>query len=485
MKVLSVSRLICLLFLAIPLGSAGAVMVDFESPEYTAGAPFDGVDGWAHWGAYAGATVVTPDASGTGDTTVLAGAQSGRVSNGLGILYRYFDAGPDGFDTGSIVSGRLQLGGADGSAELFYSNAPASAGTPAGIIANVGGNFQLFGGAAGNYVDSGVPSSSGVSYFLEMELDLDAQTFTGYATPEGGARTLLGTTPFVGVIPKDAYPDSGFILVTRGSAIGVYDDLDVYVVDPDPPVPLLPEPVDFEADVYVAGESVVGVDGWSEAIWPADGMVTDATVLEGTKSLRLTGSPNAILQRNLGEGTVVDDGYIVSTVMMAEGPDDGNAEFHYSHNQDALSTPRRNRRKIGRQLLGLRPARRRSRLAGRNRDGRAVRIERRIPAGDGDEFYRADVQGVRDRSDQRRRTDIARRSRILVRRSDERPGRSDRRNERRLHRRHPRRRRGLLRRIRLRDPGTGLPGPFGARIAGSTDDSTAEIADSKPHDRRL
>ena len=339
MKVLSVSRLICLLFLAIPLGSAGAVMVDFESPEYTAGAPFDGVDGWAHWGAYAGATVVTPDASGTGDTTVLAGAQSGRVSNGLGILYRYFDAGPDGFDTGSIVSGRLQLGGADGSAELFYSNAPASAGTPAGIIANVGGNFQLFGGAAGNYVDSGVPSSSGVSYFLEMELDLDAQTFTGYATPEGGARTLLGTTPFIGVIPKDAYPDSGFILVTRGSAIGVYDDLDVYVVDPDPPVPLLPEPVDFEADVYVAGESVVGVDGWSEAIWPADGMVTDATVLEGTKSLRLTGSPNAILQRNLGEGTVVDDGYIVSTVMMAEGPDDGNAEFHYSHNQDALSTP--------------------------------------------------------------------------------------------------------------------------------------------------
>ena len=121
--------------------------------------------------------------------------------------------------------------------------------------------------------------------------------------------------------------------------MGVYDDLDVYVVDPNPPVPLLPEPVDFEADVYIAGESVVNVDGWRQAIWVADGTVTNTTVLEGTKSLRLTGSPNAILQRNFGEGTVVDDGYIISAVMMAEGPEGGNAEFHFSHNQDLLTTP--------------------------------------------------------------------------------------------------------------------------------------------------
>ncbi len=339
MKVFSIPILTCLLLLGVSLGPAGAVMVDFESPLYTAGAPFDGVDGWGHYSTLGGTTVVTPDVSGTGDATVISGSQSGRVAGSPAILYRLFDAGPEGFDTGSIVSGYMQIGGGAGTVELFYSNNPSAAATPAGIIANVGGNFQLFGGIAGYVYDSGVPSTSGVNYFLEMELNLEEQTFTGYARPEGGSRTELGTLPFIGAISPSMYPTSGFILVTRGSAVGVYDDLDVYVVDPDPPVPLLSEPIDFEADIYVPGETVVGVDGWTQAIWAADGTVTDATVLDGTKSLRLTGSPNAILQRNLGEGTIVDNGYVVSAIMMAEGPVDGNAEFHFSHNQTALSTP--------------------------------------------------------------------------------------------------------------------------------------------------
>lgn len=336
MKVLSVSALVCLLSLGVMLGDAPAVMVDFESPTYTAGLPFDGVDGWAHWGAYAGTTVVTPDGS---DGTVLSGAQSGRVAGSPAILYRFFDAGPDGFDTGSIVSGHVQLGGGAGSVELFYSNAPASAATPAGIIGNVGGNFQLFGNIAGYVLDTGYAVVSGVDYLLEMELDLDLQTFTSYATPAGGTRTELGTLPFIGTISTGMYPTSGFILVTRGAAVGVYDDLDVYVVDPDPPVPLLPEPVDFEADVYVPGSSVVAVDGWGQDIWVADATITDSTVLEGTKSLRLTGSPSAILHRAFGEGTVADDGDIVQTIMMADGPAGSSAEFFYSHNLSGIQTP--------------------------------------------------------------------------------------------------------------------------------------------------
>ena len=106
-----------------------------------------------------------------------------------------------------------------------------------------------------------------------------------------------------------------------------------------PPDPLKPGMIDFEDAVYVPGNSVIGVDGWDEAIWTADATITDTTVLEGTKSLRLTGSPHGLVQRNFGDGEGVDEGYIVSVRMMADGPATSNAEFHYSHNQEGLATP--------------------------------------------------------------------------------------------------------------------------------------------------
>ena len=343
MRLLSVSVFACLLLIGISPGSAEAVMVDFESPLYTAATTFDGVDGWAHWGDFGGSTVITPDPGGSGDSTVLSGSQSARMT-GVGgapcIMYRQFDAGPTGWDTGSVLSGNMRMSGTSGSVELFYSNAPSTGGTPGGVIATVGGTFTLFGSAEGGYYyDTGVPSFSNRNYFVEMEVDLDENTFTAYVTESGGLREELGTLPFVGTIKKGDYPNSGFILVTREDAVGVYDDLDVSVVDPPPPDPLLPEPVDFEADDYVAGSNVLNVDGWASAIWTADATVTNTTVLEGTKSLRLTGSPHAIMQRNFGEGTTVDDGSIVSAMMMADGPVDSKAEFHYSHNEASLSTP--------------------------------------------------------------------------------------------------------------------------------------------------
>ncbi len=341
MKRLITSVVLCAL-LGVSPGTAEGVMVDFESPTYTAGTSFDGVDGWAHWGAFAGTTSITPDNFISGDQTVLSGAQSARLwgTPENSIMYRLFDEGPTAWDTGSIVSGRMLMSGPGGSVEFFVSQSPATASTPGGVVANVGGNFVLFGnGPDGYYYDTGVPSFSDTDYLVEMEMDLDAQTFQAYATPSGGSRTDLGSLPFIGTIKKGGYAQTGFILVARAGAVGVYDDLDVFVVEPPPLPPLLPEPIDFEDDVYVAGNSVVGVDGWMPAVWVADGTITNTTVLEGTKSLRLTGSPNAILQRNLGEGTTIDDGSIVSAIMMADGPVDSTAEFFYSHNQSMLATP--------------------------------------------------------------------------------------------------------------------------------------------------
>jgi len=50
----------------------------------------------------------------------------------------------------------------------------------------------------------------------------------------------------------------------------------------------LPEPVDFEAGVYVAGSSVIGIDGWKRAsIGFGTNQVTSTSVLEGTKSLQM------------------------------------------------------------------------------------------------------------------------------------------------------------------------------------------------------
>jgi hypothetical protein len=329
----------CLLLLSAP-EIAEAVMVDFESPPYTAAATFNGVDGWAHWGGYAGSTVVTPDSGGSGDTTVLSGAQSARMSGSPAILYRVFDAGPTTWDTGSVVSGHMMMSGPAGRVDFFYSENPSSASTPGGIMANVGGTFQLFGGIPGYVYDTGVPSLSNTDYLLELEMNLDDNSFTAYATESGGVRTELGNLPLVVTIDESSYPSSGFILATRGDAVGVFDDLDVTVVGPPPPDPPLPEPVDFEADTYIAGRSVFGKDGWEEAIWTgADARAVNTTVLEGTQSLRLTGDPGAAARRRFGEGTTVDNGSIVSTIMMADGPEGSAADFYFSHAIDRQATP--------------------------------------------------------------------------------------------------------------------------------------------------
>ncbi len=342
-RLLSVTALVGLVS-----ATAGAAMVDFEPPTYTAGSSALGVDGWADFlGADA---VITPSVD---ESRVLLGSQSMRLTGARSIVTRPFDAGPIGYDTGTIVKSRMLVDDtAGGTGELYFSHNidPVGSSTPAGIVGVVGGNFELFcftsPGVAGN-LDTGVPFAANSDYLLEIELDLDAQVFNAFATDmtSGGSRTSLGTAAFAlagNLLPGD-YATSGFALISRNVPV-VFDGLDVDVVLPDPVDPLLPEPIDFEDPIYVAGSSVLGVDGWGAALesaWgAADATIVDTGVLEGTKSLRLTGSAdNAALQRNFGEGTTYDTGSILSTKMMLEGAAGASGELYFSHDQLALATP--------------------------------------------------------------------------------------------------------------------------------------------------
>ncbi len=349
MKLSRVLVIVSMLLAGMLSGTAEAVMVDFELPDYTAGSTFDGVDGWDNYPNYAGSVVVTP---GGGDTTVLSGSQSGRITGigqpaSLSIMARQFDAGPTEFGSGSIISGHMMAsGGAGGRAEFFYSDDPYHGTSPCGISANIGGNFDIFGkvGVGADNIPTAIPFLSNKDYLLELELNLDTQGFTAYATnvTDGGARTKLGTGTMQSALPitPAMYATSGHAIVTRGDAIAIYDDLDVYVAPVTPPVPLLPEPVNFENSVYVAGSSVVGVDGWKEAVWVATTEVVNTNVLAGTKSLKLGGTSTA-LQRNFGPDITYEDGSIMSAhmKMLSSATQEGTAEFHFSHNQTALMTP--------------------------------------------------------------------------------------------------------------------------------------------------
>ncbi len=335
---MTLSRLllaIAILLLMIPLGIAEAAMVNFELPTYTAGTAFVGVDGWASY--FGATTVVTPDIV-SGDSTVLSGSQSGRLSGSFCAMDRHFDAGPTEYGNGTIVSGHMLVEGTSASGtsgELFLCSpiGPTGSGTPAGIAGKVGGNFNIF--CSSGWFDTGIQFLTNVDYLLEMELDLSGQSFTSYATnvTAGGSRTKLGTTNFAAA-PR-GYAASGFGLITRGATV-IYDDLDVMVVPPEP-VKLLPEPVDFENPVYVVGGSVAGVDGWSFA-GSANAVVTNTTVLAGTKSVKLSG-PQSIIKRNFGEGTTYDNGSIISTKVMAKGSAGGNTLFCFSNDQTGGYTP--------------------------------------------------------------------------------------------------------------------------------------------------
>ena len=339
---------ICILLVGGLSGTAEAVMVDFELPIYTAGSSFAGVDGWVD--LTTSATVVTPA---TGDATVLYGSQSGRLSGALSALVRRFDAGPTEFGTGTTISGHLLVEGtspAGGTGELFFT--PDDGGhMPAGIQGKVGGNFSIFGTTYGAYIDTGIAFSTDVDYLLEIELNLNAQMYDAYVTnvTSAGPRTSLGTDIVLamgagGSVSPGDYATSCFELVSRNGGVAVYDNFDVDVVAP---IPLLPDPVDFEAADYVAGSSVVGIDGWrtyslvNAMATPGAGGSGGNTVLGGSKSLKVTSALIGGVNRRFGPGATYDDGTIISAKMMMDGasPEGCHGSFLFSDDLDALASP--------------------------------------------------------------------------------------------------------------------------------------------------
>ena len=347
MRLSRVLIIVSMLFAAMSSGTVEAVMVDFELPDYTAGQPWLNVDGWVtypqiNWGA---STLITPSGE---HTMVLSGSQSGGMGgdaqSGMG---RVFDSGGTGeFATGdyhTVLSCLMQADGpSGGTANFFYSNAPANAATPGGIEGHIGGNFLLFGNTPGYYLDSGISFLSGITYKLEIELNVDINKFKAYATnlTNSGPRTLLGTMNLLGTITPAMYPVSGFSISTTGDAFAVYDDFDVYEVAAEPTVPLLSNPVNFEHAVYIAGGPVTGIDGWEASIWTPTTQIVTSNVLEGSKSLKVSGADNA-LQRNFGPDTTYEDGSIISARMklLGSATQEGTGGFYFSNNQSGLATP--------------------------------------------------------------------------------------------------------------------------------------------------
>ena len=330
------SVFVCFVLFVALLGTAGAAMVDFELPTYTAGGRWATVDGWVDLVPGGTVDVVTPVA---GDARVIAGSQSGRFGGPLSAAFRRFDAGPTEYGTGTIVSGHVMVDNTPGgTGELFFSHNGGH--MPAGIQGTVGGNFATFGGV-GAYSDTGIPFLANVDYLFEIELDLDLATYNAYATnvTAAGPRTTLGTgIPLAlgatTISPGD-YVTSGFFPVSRNNANVIYDDLDIHIVAPVP-VQLLPEPIGFELPDYVAGSSVVGVDGWK--VYAGTAVVDAATVLEGSQSLKVNAG---VLERNFGQGTTHDDGSIVSARMMMDvaSPAGSQASILFSDDIALQATP--------------------------------------------------------------------------------------------------------------------------------------------------
>ena len=174
-----------------------------------------------------------------------------------------------------------------------------------------------------------------------MELNLEAQSFEALCHERHGGRPAnqLGNRLFRrgGGDPRELH-HRRFLLHQPHDAAMLFDDVDINVVPPGTGDELLPGTVDFEAPIYVAGESVIGVDGWKHFLGATAVVTTDA--LNGEKSVQLSGT-RSIALRHFGPGTTYDDGTVLSAKVMIDGgsPADSSAEFHFSDAPEQAKSP--------------------------------------------------------------------------------------------------------------------------------------------------
>ncbi len=121
--------------------SQGAIECDFESPTYTAGTSFFGVDGWSTFSTTPPPSMrITPDPLTSGYTKVISGGQSGLFYSPSDSLSKGFTSSSD-IGAQTTVSAQVWID--TGSSYLtLLSNNIATGATPLGLFMS-GGSFKV------------------------------------------------------------------------------------------------------------------------------------------------------------------------------------------------------------------------------------------------------------------------------------------------------------------------------------------------------
>ena len=221
---------------AVPLGlvaaTADAVMVDFESPPYTADAGFIGVDGWSPY--LTPTTVVTPAAV---DSRVLGGSQSGGFPAPCRSCFAPSTPGPTEMGNGTVVSGHMLVDGAGGSGQFYFSQNLATLGHARRHRRQRRGKFRaLRQGNPGRRgrghrhgrslcAEHGLPSGNRVGpHARSRSTPMPRTSRTAVSRASLGSALLRRRRQ----LPR-SYTTGGFVLISGGNAVAVYDDLDINV----------------------------------------------------------------------------------------------------------------------------------------------------------------------------------------------------------------------------------------------------------------
>jgi hypothetical protein len=240
--VVTVALALCSLFA--PQGTAVTIdnavtLSNFESPTYTAGTDFVGVDSWEQVNNPT-SHQVTPDAI-TGQ--VLEGAQSAvLVTSSRSWVKRGWISDVSGVinNTDDFVLSAYWSQPAAGNSEFWFSHSagsiPSGNGTLAAIEFQADGNFWLE--ALSGKTDSGVSYVPGDTYQIWMQINMGTDTFTAFAAnlTAGGPILNLGGDGLTS--PQTAGTITGVggvIMINDGANTLVFDNIQVgTAVIPDP-----------------------------------------------------------------------------------------------------------------------------------------------------------------------------------------------------------------------------------------------------------
>lgn len=220
--------------------SRGVTFSDFESPTYTSGTSFIGVDGWVVLSGTASRARVTPTTN-PDDLSfwpiVLEGSQSafvnadwvGRTWNGL-----------ESYVGDGLRISWLVRKDAFSRADMYMTYDVAGFITPVGVLLDASGNIKMLAPDSGT-VDSGFDYLTNKTYRMTMELVFSANTMTATAQnlTDGGPVVSLGSVFYGNAFEASlvaAGANGGLIMNERDGLPTIYDDIQVV---PEPSSALL------------------------------------------------------------------------------------------------------------------------------------------------------------------------------------------------------------------------------------------------------